>query len=82
MDDDAIRVAAGLHLGVPLCRPHTCHPRLAHNDLNRHGNLSMTLPQFVGESWTDFIQAYIQATYDYKPRLLPTVININEHHVK
>ena len=24
MDDDVIRVAAGLHLGLPLCRPHTC----------------------------------------------------------
>ena len=24
MDDDVIRVAAGLHLGLPLCRLHTC----------------------------------------------------------
>ena len=25
MDDQTIRVAVGLHLGAPLCRPHTCH---------------------------------------------------------
>ena len=25
MDDDTIRVAVGLRLGAPLCRPHTCH---------------------------------------------------------
>ena len=24
MDNDTIRVAVGLRLGVPLCRPHTC----------------------------------------------------------
>ena len=24
MDDDVIRVAAGLRFGLPLCRPHTC----------------------------------------------------------
>ena len=25
MDDDVIRVALGLRLGVPICHPHTCH---------------------------------------------------------
>ncbi len=25
MDDNAVRVAMGLRLGVPLCRPHPCH---------------------------------------------------------
>ena len=25
MDDDTIRIATGLRLGAPLCRPHTCH---------------------------------------------------------
>ena len=25
MDNDTIRVAVGLRLGAPLCRPHTCH---------------------------------------------------------
>ena len=24
MDDDTVRVAVGLHLGIPLCRPHQC----------------------------------------------------------
>ena len=25
MDDDIVRIAVGLRLGVPLCRPHRCH---------------------------------------------------------
>ena len=25
MDDDVIRVAVGLRLGLPLCHPHECH---------------------------------------------------------
>ena len=25
MADDTVRVAVGLHLGAPICRPHNCH---------------------------------------------------------
>lgn len=38
MDDEVIRVASGLRLGVPLCTPHTCHQCGAHVDeLATHG---------------------------------------------
>ena len=38
MDDSTIRVAVGLHLGAPLCRPHQCHHSGAEVDcLATHG---------------------------------------------
>ena len=43
MDNDAIRVAVGLHLGVPLCRPHTCNHCGAQVDVQM-GNSLMELP--------------------------------------
>ena len=38
MDDDTIRVAVGLRLGAPLCRPHTCqHCGAEVDSLATHG---------------------------------------------
>ena len=38
MDDNTIRVAVGLRLGAPLCRPHSCHHCRAEVDcLATHG---------------------------------------------
>ena len=38
MGDDVIRIATGLHLGVPICRPHHCqHCYTEVNELGLHG---------------------------------------------
>ena len=38
MDDDVVRTAVGLRLGVPLCRPHLCrHCRQEVDELATHG---------------------------------------------
>ena len=38
MDDDVIRVAAGLRFGLPLCRPHTCAScKVEVDELGIHG---------------------------------------------
>ena len=38
MDDDTVKVAVGLHLGAPVCRPHNCHHcSLAVDSVATHG---------------------------------------------
>ena len=38
MDDEVLRIAVGLRLGVPLCRPHNCHRcGAAVDELGIHG---------------------------------------------
>ena len=37
LDDEAIRMAVGLRLGVPLCEPHQCHCGSAVGALGTHG---------------------------------------------
>ena len=36
MDDDSVRIAVGLRLGVPICGPHSCHHCGAEVDVPGH----------------------------------------------
>ena len=40
MDDDSVRIAVGLRLGVPICGPHSCHHCGAEVDVLGHHALS------------------------------------------
>ena len=38
MDDDVIRIAVGLRLGIPICHPHQCHHcKATVDELGSHG---------------------------------------------
>ena len=51
LNDDTVRIAVGLRLGIPLCKPHTCCMCGANVDCTAtHGRLGHRIMQTTGEN--------------------------------
>ena len=62
LDDEAVRVAVGMRLGLSLCVPHNCHcPRSSRNGLQKGTGQNRKTPCFNDVIWRAFGAAGIPA---------------------